>query len=106
MIIDKKRKISDRDFRIAVTEIAIQSREASKAWARLRSQLDSGPADERPARLKAVQEAYYKLGTMRHKVLFVVGALAGTLPIEEWEEQGLAAVQDLLEAAAKRDQEG
>lgn len=94
--------MTDQEFRAAVTEIATQAREASQAWAKLRSRLDEGPADERPARLEAVQEAYRKLGLMRHKVLFVVGAFTGTLPLKEWVEQGLAAVPELLEAAEAR----
>lgn len=95
-------KISDRDFRIAVVEIVAQAREASKAWARLRSRLDDGPAKERPVRLQAVREAYYKLSTMRYRVLSVVGALTGTLPIEAWIEGELTALPALLEAARNR----
>jgi hypothetical protein len=95
-------KINDQDFRAAVTEIAVQAREASSAWACLRSQLDEGPVAGRPARLLAVREAYYKLDTMRHRVLSVVGALTGTMPLEGWVNQELAALPALLEAAGKR----
>lgn len=96
-------KITDQEFRTAVVEIAVQAREASKAWAHLRGCLDLGPAEERPARLKAMQEAYSKKCLMRLRVLDLVSALSGTSIFPEWAEQEIERLPELIEAAAKRD---
>lgn len=97
-----KDEVSDRDFRTAVTEMARQAREASKAWAKLRTNLDLGPEKERPARLKALREAYNKKYWMSLKVLDLVSALSGTSLFPEWAEKEIERIPALLEAAAKR----
>jgi hypothetical protein len=101
----KTEKITDQDFRIAVTEIAIQAREASKAWAKLRTHLDLGPEAERPARLKALREAYSRKHWMSLRVLDLVSALSGTSLFPEWAEKELERIPELLEAAGRRQHE-